>query len=162
MPNSIRDLNPMMPHGSTLGFNNVDANGNPTGPITNVLTNLGWEYVYHCHILSHEEMDMMRPVLVALPPNKPDGLAFDGTNLTWNDNSINETSFLVQRSLDGTAWTDVDVVQSPLNQPNVHQVRTLADPAHPTAPYMYRVVARNTVGTGGAYMAMTVKSVSTR
>ena len=80
VPNSIRDLNPMMPPGSTLGFNNVDANGNPTDPITNDLTNLGWEYVYHCHILSHEEMDMMRPVLVALPPNKADGLAFDGTN----------------------------------------------------------------------------------
>ena len=24
--------------------------------------NFGWEYVCHCHILSHEEMDMMRPV----------------------------------------------------------------------------------------------------
>ena len=26
--------------------------------------NFGWEYVFHCHILSHEEMDMMRPVTV--------------------------------------------------------------------------------------------------
>ena len=43
----------------------------------NQLVNFGWEYVYHCHILSHEEMDMMRPVTLALPPNKPDGLDFD-------------------------------------------------------------------------------------
>ena len=41
----------------------------------NQLVNFGWEYVYHCHILSHEEMDMMRPVSVAMPPNAPDGLA---------------------------------------------------------------------------------------
>ncbi len=52
-------------------FNNVDPQGNPTSPIVNQLVNFGWEYVYHCHILSHEEMDMMRPVSVALPPNAP-------------------------------------------------------------------------------------------
>ena len=69
LPNSIRALNPMMPLGDTIGFNNIDAAGNPTDPIVNQLVNFGWEYVYHCHILSHEEMDMMRPVSVALPPN---------------------------------------------------------------------------------------------
>ena len=37
-------------------------------PIVNQLVNFGWEYTYHCHILSHEEMDMMRPVSLALPP----------------------------------------------------------------------------------------------
>ena len=56
-------------------FNNIDPQGNPlTTPITNKLVNFGWEYVLHCHILSHEEMDMMRPVSLALPPIKPDGL----------------------------------------------------------------------------------------
>ncbi len=73
--------------------------------VTNALVNFGWEYVYHCHILSHEEMDMMRPVLLALPPLAADALTFttsgNGNNtkltLTWNDNSITETSFVVQR-----------------------------------------------------------------
>ena len=51
-------------------FNNIDPQGNPTAAITNQLVNFGWEYVYHCHILSHEEMDMMRPVSLALPPIK--------------------------------------------------------------------------------------------
>ena len=32
-------------------------------PVTNQLTNFGHEYVWHCHILSHEENDMMRPVI---------------------------------------------------------------------------------------------------
>ena len=65
----------MMPLGDTSMFNSTDVNGNPTDPITNQLVNFGWEYMLHCHILSHEEMDMMRPATVAIPPIKPDGLA---------------------------------------------------------------------------------------
>ena len=110
-------------------FNNIDPEGNPTAPIVNQLVNFGWEYVYHCHILSHEEMDMMRPVSVALPPIKADGLAFtitgNGNNRRcrdlWNDNSITETSFVVQRTTDGTTWADVGAPSpSPLDQPNTH------------------------------------------
>ncbi len=71
LPNAVRLLNPFRPEGSTFGFNNVDAAGNPTAAITNDLVNFGWEYVFHCHILSHEEMDMMRPVSVAMPPTMP-------------------------------------------------------------------------------------------
>ena len=70
LPNAVRPLNPMMPLSDTTMFNNIDPQGNPTAPITNKLVNFGWEYVFHCHILSHEEMDMMRPVSVAMPPVK--------------------------------------------------------------------------------------------
>ena len=38
--------------------------------------------------------------------------------LTWNDNSITETSYLVQRTTDGTTWVDAGTVASPLDQPN--------------------------------------------
>jgi FtsP/CotA-like multicopper oxidase with cupredoxin domain len=170
IPNSIRPLNPMMPAGDTSGFNSVDPSGNPTAPVTNRLVNFGWEYVFHCHILSHEEMDMMRPVSVALPPNKASGLAStvsgNGTNrrltLSWSDNSITETSFLVQKSLDGTTWADVGTVDSPLDQPNGHGPRSLRDPAtyDPNVPVRYRVVARNTVGYGAEFPSMTVRSIS--
>ena len=66
VPNSVRRLNPMAPAGASMGFNSVDPAGNPTAPITNEYVNFGWEYVWHCHILSHEEMDMMRPMAVAM------------------------------------------------------------------------------------------------
>ena len=169
LPNSIRPLNPMMPIGSTAMFNNVDPQGNPTAAVVNQLVNFGWEYVYHCHILSHEEMDMMRPVTLALPPNKPDGLTFsitgNGNNarivVGWNDNSINETGFVVQRSSDGTTWTDAVTDLSPLGQPNTHGPRSATDPgSNAAAPYLYRVVAQNTVGYGSEFPALTVKSVS--
>jgi FtsP/CotA-like multicopper oxidase with cupredoxin domain len=31
--------------------------------ITNLLTNFGHEYAWHCHILGHEEFDLMRPMI---------------------------------------------------------------------------------------------------
>jgi hypothetical protein len=114
-------------------------------------------------------MDMMRPESLALPPSKASGLssAVVGTGknarirLTWQDNSINETSFVVQRTSDGTTWVDVGTVVSPLDQPNIHQARAFVDPtASVTTPYLYRVVALNTVGYGSEFPSMTVKSVS--
>ncbi len=36
------------------------------------MTNFGWEYVWHCHILSHEENDMMRAMGFAVPPSCAD------------------------------------------------------------------------------------------
>ena len=169
IPNAIRMLNPMMPAGDTSMFNNVDPAGNPTANIVNQLVNFGWEYVYHCHILSHEEMDMMRPVLVALPPIAATGLTRSitgsGSNqrnvIAWNDNSITETSFVLQRTTNGLVWTDVGTITSPLNVANTHGARSLRDASSSvTAAYQYRVVAKNTVGYGGAFPALTVQSLS--
>ncbi len=176
VPNSIRNLNPMDPTGSTKLFNSTDAQGNPTAQITNQLVNFGWAYVWHCHILSHEEMDMMRPQTVAMPPVMPDGLqatltgtgAFQTANLTWQDNSITETASVVQRSTDfGVNWTDVGTIPSPLDQPNIHQPRSYTDPSTfdpATTVRYYRVLAKNAVGyvADPAYPSMTVQSVSPR
>ena len=166
IPNSIRNLSPMMPGGSNLDPLGliVDPAGNVT-TVTNALVNFGWEYVYHCHILSHEEMDMMRPVLLAVPPLKADTLVFDRATktLTWNDNSITETSFDAQVSTDsGATWTTFGTIQSPLDQPNIHQSRSLVYPAYdPNTIYQFHIVAKNTVGYGGAYPQVSVLSVST-
>jgi len=171
IPNSIRPLNPMMPIGSTAMFNNIDVLGIPTTPITNQLVNFGWEYVWHCHILSHEEMDMMRPVSVAVPPKAATNLTYSltgtGNNrrvvLAWNDNSISETGFLIQNSTNGgTTWTDVGSVPSPLNQPNTTGPRSFTDPGvyNPAVTTSYRVVAQNMVGYGGEFPSITATSVS--
>ena len=178
LPNAVRLLNPFRPKDSTFGFNNVDAAGNPTAAITNVEVNFGWEYVYHCHILSHEEMDMMRPVSVAMPPNMPTwtapGFVVNGNGnnatltLTWNDNSINETQFVVQRN-DGTGWVNLGTpVLQPLYQaPGVATnkgQRSFTDTTYNRKKsYNYRVLAQNVVGytgAGGAFETLTVQSVS--
>jgi hypothetical protein len=114
-------------------------------------------------------MDMMRPVLVAVPPNKPDGLAYviDGNAagaslaLTWNDNSITETAFVVQGAVAGGGWEDLAVVSSPLDQANTHGVRTFTDTAYPAdLMVQFRVVAENTVGYGAEFPSVTVQSLS--
>jgi len=161
LPNSVRPINPMMPLHSTFMFNSTDANGNPTAAIVNELTNFGWEYVWHCHILSHEEMDMMRPVSVAKPPNAPTNLitttltVTDSVQLDWTDNSLNETSFVVQRAtaVDGP-WTDLATLDP--------DVTTYIDLSIPTGDYFYQVIASNKVGyvAVAGYSTLEVTSTS--
>ncbi len=169
LPNSVRRLHPMMPDDSVMGFNNVDVNGNPTANITNRLVNFGLEYVWHCHILSHEEMDMMRPVSVSLPPKPPinPALTKSGSTVTvtFNDNSLTETSFQLQRTEDSTTWTNVGApLLSLLSVPNTTgSLLTLTNSGvsgNPGPVYGYRVAAINTVGYGGEYPSVSTQSVS--
>jgi hypothetical protein len=122
-------------------------NGEPID-IVNHYVNFGAEYVYHCHILSHEEMDMMHAVSYAFPPVAPSGLAFDVAtrNLSWIDNSLSETAFIVEKSTDGVAWTEagrVDRVVTALN--TTGGMETFTDPDW-VGGERYRVVALNVVG----------------
>ncbi|MBK8900108.1 MAG: multicopper oxidase domain-containing protein [Anaerolineaceae bacterium] len=134
LPNSIRLLDPSMPEGMYLhGANTTqrEAMGlpimafNPDGEpvdIVNHQVNFGWEYVYHCHILSHEEMDMMHAQVVGIAPAAPTNITFvrtgNGNNrrytVTWTDNSKNETAFVIERRVAGStgAWTTVASVPS--------------------------------------------------
>jgi hypothetical protein len=105
LPDSVHPLNPATPLGSTMGFSQIDPlTGAALEPLrTNEMANFGWEYVWHCHILSHEENDMMRPI-IAVVIDAPSGLsaagAASGIQLTWTDNSHNETGFTVERATD--------------------------------------------------------------
>jgi hypothetical protein len=150
IPNSIRPLDPMMPLGNTTMFNPIGPDGNPTDPIVNSLVNFGWEYMYHCHILSHEEMDMMRPNIVAMPPLAPNGLLHtivgNSLILAWQDNSITETEFDIQATSDGFNWVSVGTSPSPLDQPNTHGARSFTDTNFNGTRIAYRVVAKNTIG----------------
>jgi FtsP/CotA-like multicopper oxidase with cupredoxin domain len=58
VPNSVRPLDPTMPVGST--FPSLDPLTGASITVTNKMYNFGWEYTWHCHILGHEENDMMR------------------------------------------------------------------------------------------------------
>ena len=69
---SIRLLDPTQPQGTTLQFTGIDPNNNPI-TVTNLPTDFGWEYVWHCHLLGHEENDMMRPLVMRVPQAPPSG-----------------------------------------------------------------------------------------
>jgi len=172
VPDSKRPYNPMMPIGAKgsvngplgteAGFNNTDANGNPIAPIVNQVANFDWEYVFHCHILSHEEMDMMRPVTVfaarALPAAPVVTYTRNGgVSLTWTDgtpvaadagptwgNPKNEVGYRIERAPvanNGNPGAYAQIGTALANQ------TTFSDSsAGSTTRYSYRVTAFNAAG----------------
>ena len=69
--------------------------------IVNHYVNYGAEYVYHCHILSHEEMDMMRPVSFVLAPKAPDALAFAALTNADVDRPLDQRDGVPRAEVDG-------------------------------------------------------------
>lgn len=165
VPDSIRPLDPTMPLGSPMGFANLDPlTGQPLAtPITNKIVNFGWEYVWHCHILSHEEMDMMRPmsaIFNAIVADAPllSGAGEPGTpiNLNWVDqtpandpaswgNAKSEYAFQVMRA-------NVDrngAITSPFSQIATALANATSYVDNTTVNgfgYAYKVVAVNAAG----------------
>ena len=125
--------------------------GNPV-TVTNQLTNFGWEYVWHCHLLGHEENDMMRAMAVAVPPQAPSNLAATvpatGTLrvvLTWTSNDPTATAFKVQRATNA-AFTANVVTFNVAKVAGPTQTYTDSTVAANTT-YYYRVLASNIVGS---------------
>jgi FtsP/CotA-like multicopper oxidase with cupredoxin domain len=157
IPNSVRLLDPTRPLGSTMGFTNVDPSGNPVN-VTNQLCNYGWEYVYHCHLLGHEENDMMRPTAFAVPPDAPTNLTRNGGGgnvvLNWVNNAVNATSITIQRADNPGFTTNV------LNFVVASTATAYTDTTAGGTRRYYRVISSNTIGIAiGAYPTLTKDSL---
>ena len=167
VPNSVRLINPTMPEGTVLpppppAGEWFDPLGEPVIQVTNNYVNYGWEYVYHCHILAHEEMDMMHAMVFAVPPKEPTNLVANVINnvtnrkvvLTWSSNSKNTTSVTVQRATNNAGpWATLEALPSGSN--------TYTDLIEYTSnDFYYRVFASNTVGDTSTpgFPTMTVDS----
>jgi FtsP/CotA-like multicopper oxidase with cupredoxin domain len=161
VPNSIRPLDVTAPLGAQLPneFHNVDPTNQPA-TVTNVLVNFGWEYVWHCHLLGHEENIMMRPIIIGVAPKAATGLAaVAGKNrvtLTFTDNSNNETGFTVQRATSpGGPWLTVKTGLAG-NVAGTGLVSYLDSTVSTKHTYFYRVIANNVVGYTQTYAAPAV------
>jgi FtsP/CotA-like multicopper oxidase with cupredoxin domain len=157
LPNSVRPLDPTQPLGTTTQFLGVDPTNQPAR-VTNSLVNFGYEYLWHCHLLGHEENVMMRPMAVAAPPKVPGTPTVSARagqiTVTWTDNSLNETAFTVQRATSLTGpWTDVTTVAAHAGTGTM--TATDRNPVRRVANY-YRIVAKNTVGYTQTYAAPAV------
>jgi hypothetical protein len=146
MPDMIRPLDVIAPLGTASQFTGVDINNNPVA-VTNQLQNYGWEYVWHCHLLGHEENDMLRAEVFVVAPETPTANsavgAASGANaiqvaFSWTDNSLSALNFNVQRT-------------DPLG--NVSALGSVAAPtttftdttALPNTAYTYQVQASKTL-----------------
>jgi hypothetical protein len=139
-------LDPTTPNGTVLKVEPMifDPIGEPI-TLVNHEVNMGWEHVWHCHILAHEEMDMMRTIAIAVPPRAPSGISAveqgPDAYITWTDNSASDTGFTIQRAED--AGFTVNVVEFTVGANAVYYLDTTIQN---NMNYYYRVRADNTVG----------------
>ena len=151
-PSAAADtVNPMM-----ASFNLDPITGN-AATVPNVDMNYGWEYLWHCHILGHEENDMMRSIAVASAPEAPSavtvtkGTAANQVILNWVDNSVVSNWFSIQRATNASFTSGLSTFNVVLPECTVQTgcARTYTDsiPTNASTLY-YRVMAQNTVGAG--------------
>ena len=148
--------------------------------VVNSLENFDNEYVWHCHILGHEENDFMRPISVISSPVAPapttglvatQAAAGQPVVLTWTDptpiallgsatnnlgNLQNELGFLVQRSASPAGpWTTVATAAA--NATTAQDL--LLSPLASGSTAYYQVVGYNAAGSsvGNTVLAVTAK-----
>ncbi len=158
LPDSFRPLDPTSPldtagpSGTTPAFTNVDPLTNNPITVSNQLVNFGWEYVWHCHLLGHEENDMMRPIVVKVEPETPAAgtaarRADYSVDLTWTNAAASATGFDIQRATDagftqGLATFHIAPSVTASSQLPVGAAGTYNDnTAAPSIKYFYRVAA---------------------
>jgi FtsP/CotA-like multicopper oxidase with cupredoxin domain len=158
LPNSIRPIDPTQAIGATNRFSNVDPTGGQA-PVVNHLINFGEEFVWHCHILGHEENDFMHTMMVARPPQvAPAGVTATSNlgsatvSVSWTDTTVSETDWTIQRSLSQTGpFTDIAMISSTTG-PQTGATVTYSDTTGASGTkYYYQVLATNFVGDRTQY-----------
>jgi FtsP/CotA-like multicopper oxidase with cupredoxin domain len=169
VPESTRYRDPAQAPDGTAGFTQIEYNQAspnfgrtvPAGTVKNTQEFYEWEYVWHCHILGHEENDFMRPLVFqfgALPPDAPTTPAVTSEGvLTWTDatpvadpltigNKKNEIGFRIERveTLPGAA--EPAAGYTPVGT-TLANATTFTDTTIQSGKfYWYRVVAFNAKG----------------
>jgi FtsP/CotA-like multicopper oxidase with cupredoxin domain len=155
VPNSVRLMDPSLPEGAMLmppPLGQFQTPDEVSVDIYNEVVNFGWEYVWHCHLLSHEEMDMMHTLSLAVLPKPPIDLAAEivggGVNLTWTDNTVSETDYRILRRVapDGV-WEMLD--QIPMEAGTGSPMSYLDSTVNPATTYEYQIIAVNITGLVG-------------
>ncbi len=148
---SYRSIDTTRPE--TAMIDTFDATTGNAITVMNMITDFAWEYVWHCHLLGHEENDMMRPMTLAVSPEAPtNGTAVASGStvwpatitLTWTDNSTTPkaTNFYIQRATDPGFTANLTYFTVP--GPTPPTTFTDTTPADGTT-YYYQVRAENSV-----------------
>ncbi|PTA43102.1 hypothetical protein [Micromonospora sp. RP3T] len=153
---SVRLLDPTQVPGTTNGFAQIDPQtGNPA-VVTNVPYDFGWEYVWHCHMVDHEDFDMMRPMVIRVSPAPPTNLTATATAgsttvppaivLTWTNPAglPAATQVLVQRSTTSTFTANLTTFTAAAGATSYTD-----STAVPGTTYFYRVRRENSASYSG-------------
>jgi hypothetical protein len=106
--NSVRSPDVSQP--TTFTFQSLNPITGQAYTVVNTPATYQWEYVWHCHLLGHEENDMMRPIAFQAAPNTPTSLRGSQTTtspptarLLWTNNATSKPfvgNWTLQRALD--------------------------------------------------------------
>jgi len=162
VPTSVRPLDVTQPPTGLLGSGyNKTTNPNP-------LWDFDWQYVWHCHILGHEENDMMRPLILRTKPFAPTNAVATAdsptsVNLTWRDASRNETKFIVERATNAAFTQNLSKFTTGphngtfVNPGGIGGTATYTDTTVTSGvTYYYRVSARNSASASAWVIAAPV------
>ncbi len=116
VPDSKRLFDVTRPAGADLALSAFDPMNN-AAPQINQVQPMGWEYVWHCHLLGHEENDMMRSQVFQVPPDTPTNLLVLGSTvggvkrnvMTFTDMSLSEAGFNVRRATDSAMTKNIRI-----------------------------------------------------
>ncbi len=196
LPTSQRLLDPSQAVNGTFGFTNIDpTTGNapltqtyvvngissavptPGGVYTNQLTNFDNEYVWHCHILGHEEFDFMRPFVfhpTVVVPDAPAAVNVNGAIVSWTDPTPYGGQDAQGIPTAGVNAAYPTPTASPKNEigfnvyrdgakvgTTVANATTWTDPAGVVANAVYTVTAYNAAGESAAGTSATTTQAST-
>jgi hypothetical protein len=176
---SIRPIDPTMKVGDPIRTFNPTTGQAVT--VNNDMTNFGWEYVWHCHILGHEENDMMRPIIFTESPAVPtigavtSPASVDGTPqvlVKWTNNANWQlTNFVLQRATNAnftqnvvqtTSGKPVSPVVTAFGSLIAGSATSYSDTAvTKDTTYFYRVRSESVNGFSDWSSAQSVKAVST-
>jgi len=118
--------------------------GPPIPEILNHTVNFGWEYVWHCHILSHEEMDMMHSLVVAVPRGCRWASVISverGESHSELDRQFHKGGAVPDREGDGRQFHYGTGGHSPLPNPPLTGPVTYVDKPPVDQQYWYRVIS---------------------
>ena len=167
LPTSSRLLDPTVPLGTPIATTDMTVSPPVATTIPNALIDYGFEYVWHCHILGHEENDFMRPLIFRVPTTVPasvtgltailggqtaNGITNSSINeviLTWTDNASNQATFRVERAPVTGGGGGTIGTYSPLGTISLLPSSTPAftdSTVSSATRYSYRVIAFNSQG----------------
>jgi hypothetical protein len=157
LPRSERLMDPTQPRYAMTGFTQIDAaTGNPA-VVYNDIANYNWEYVWHCHILGHEENDFMRPMVFdpndaapAAPGITNDPLSVLSTvaALNWIDNAETEFKYEIFLKKENVLNGAKTLIGTALANAGTFNVQALTQNSAPGDVWTFTVEAVGANGRG--------------